>query len=156
MTDRARLSKLATYTTNNGSSFIGSLDFPSALIQTLHKRDPKGILFPNTEITTSPTPEQQTQLRKSLDKTIKGKKLLALFGKDDKLVPYHCSKPFLDFLKSATGSGGWYADGDVYVEDIVYEGIGHAYSEGMARDAQSFICDVLAGADMPGKNGPRL
>lgn len=145
MTDRARLSKLTTYTTDSGASFIGSKDFPHALVKAVQKRDPKGIVFGNSDITTHPTAEQQSQLRQALDNTIKGKRLLVLSGKQDKLVPYHCSQPFLEFLKAATGAGGWYADGDVYVEDNVYDGVGHAYSEGMKVDAQRFICDYLSG-----------
>lgn len=62
-------------------------------------------------------------------------------------MPYHCSKPFLDFLKGATGEDGWYRDGNVYLEDKVYEGIGHAYSEGMARDTTRFISEFVAGSE---------
>jgi hypothetical protein len=34
----------------------------------------------------------------------------------------------------------------VYVEDNVYEGVGHAFSEGMVRDTVRFVGDTLAGA----------
>lgn len=49
----------------------------------------------------------------------------------------------MKFLKNATS--GWYKDGNVYVEDNVYPGIGHAYSEGMVKDTARFVGDVLAG-----------
>lgn len=64
------------------------------------------------------------------------------------MVPYACSKPFLDFLLGATGEGGWWKEGGVYVEDNVYEGVGHAFSEGMRRDAVRFVGDVLEGKVM--------
>jgi hypothetical protein len=51
----------------------------------------------------------------------------------------------LKFLKTAVGKGGWY-EGEVYVEDNVYEGVGHAFSEGMFRDTVRFVGDTLAGA----------
>lgn len=151
MTDRARLSKLSTYTTSNGASFIGSKDFPDALVSAIYKRDPKGIVFGSSPITSTPSPTQQSSLRKILDSTIKGKRIQVLSGKIDKLVPYHASEPFLDFLKTATG--GWYADGEVYVEDNVYDGVGHAYSDGMKVDAVRFVCNTLAAT---GKKGSRL
>ena len=43
------------------------------------------------------------------------------------------------------GKGGWY-EGEVYVEDNVYKGVGHAFSEGMVRDTVRFVGDTLAGA----------
>jgi hypothetical protein len=141
MTDRARLSKLPSYTTTSGTPFLGSASFPPALIASIQKSDPKGLLFGNSEIPSSPQPH----LKNVLDSKIKGKKLLVCSGGDDKLVPYHCSEPFLKFLKNAVGKGGGY-EGEVYVEDNVYEGVGHAFSEGMVRDTVRFVGDTLAGA----------
>jgi hypothetical protein len=143
MTDRARLSKRPSYTSQNGATFLHSADFPSALISTLQKSDPKGLLFGASEIPSNPTPTEQSRLRPLLDSSIKGKRILVCSGGDDKLVPYHCSKPFLDFLKDATA--GWYKDEGVYLEDVVYEGVGHAYSGGMVRDALKFLSDTVAG-----------
>jgi len=142
MTDRARLSKLETYTSSNGSKFLGSTDFPKALITSITKSDPKGILFGTEEITPNPPEASQTHLREILDSKLKGKSVLVCSGGDDKLVPYHCSEPFLSFLKNATS--GWYADGNVYVEDNVYPGVGHAFSEGMVKDTMRFVSDVVA------------
>ncbi|KAG4443033.1 hypothetical protein IFR05_001487 [Cadophora sp. M221] len=49
MTDRARLSKLPAYTSTTppGSTFLGSSSFPSTLLTTLQKSDPRNILFPS-------------------------------------------------------------------------------------------------------------
>jgi hypothetical protein len=50
----------------------------------------------------------------------------------------------MQFLKNA--ASGWYKDGNVYVEDNVYLGVGHAYSEGMVKDTTRFVSDILAGS----------
>jgi len=68
---------------------------------------------------------EQNFLRQQLDPKVKGKRLLLCSGGTDKLVPYHCTEPFLKFLKTATS--GWYRDANIYVEDIVYPGVGHEY-----------------------------
>jgi hypothetical protein len=143
MTDRARLSKLETYASSNGSDFLGSKDFPKALVSSIQKWDPRGLLFGTSEITANPSEGQQKHLREILDAKLKGKRLLVCSGGADKLVPYHCSEPFMQFLKNATSR--WYTDGNVYVEDNVYPGIGHAYSKGMVKDTTRFISDTLAG-----------
>jgi hypothetical protein len=145
MSDRARLSKLQTYTSSNGANFLGSKDFPSALVASIQKWDPKGLLFGLGNIISDPSAEGQSRLRKILDSKIKGKSVLICSGGADELVPYHASAPFIDFLKKATK--GWYSDGNVYVEDNVYQGIGHAYSDGMSIDAHRFLCDVMEGKD---------
>lgn len=144
MTDRARLSKLETYTSSNGADFLGSKDFPAALVSSVQKWDPKGLLFGTSDIQVNPLESEQNRLREILDARIKGKQLLVCSGGDDKLVPYHCTELFMQFLKNATS--GWYKNGNVYVEDNVYPGIGHAYSEGMVKDTTRFISDILAGS----------
>ncbi|RFU30952.1 hypothetical protein B7463_g5384, partial [Scytalidium lignicola] len=142
MSDRARLSKLQTYTSGQGASFVGSKDFPWALVSSIEKCDPRGILFGNSEINLNPSQDEQDRLRQILDSRIKGKRILICSGKDDKLVPYRCSEPFLKFLKDATST--WYQDGNVYIEDNIYPGVGHAYSDGMRKDTIRFISDILA------------
>jgi len=143
MTDRARLSKLETYTSSNLSNFLGSKDFPKALISCIQKCDPRGLLFGTSDIDPNPSEEQQTHIREILDSKLKGKRVLVCSGGDDRLVPYHCSEPFMKFLKNATS--GWYKDGNVYVEDNVYPGVGHAYSDGMVKDTTRFVSDILGG-----------
>ncbi|KAF8852165.1 hypothetical protein BDZ45DRAFT_123835 [Acephala macrosclerotiorum] len=147
MSDRARLSKLETYTTSNGSNFLGSVDFPKALISSCEKGDPKGMLFSTSDINVNPSRQEQERLKGLLDAKLKGKRVLVCSGGDDKLVPYHCSELFLAFLKQATS--GWYKDGGVYVEDNVYTGVEHAYSESMAKDTTRFVSDLLASSHKP-------
>ncbi|KAH8685900.1 Alpha/Beta hydrolase protein [Tricladium varicosporioides] len=141
MSDRARLSKLPTYTSSDGTGFLNSKDFPRALISSTQKYDPKGIIFGTSDISSNPSQSEQKRIREILDTKLKGKRILVCSGGDDKLVPYHCAKPFLEFLKNATT--GWYKDGNVQVEDNVYPGVGHAYSEGMVKDTVRFVSDTL-------------
>jgi hypothetical protein len=143
MFDRARLSERDSYTTSNGSGFFGSRDFPHTLISSVLKRDPKALLFGTGEINFNPSQSEQRRLREILDTKVKGKRVLVCSGGDDKLVPYRCSEPFLRFLKQA--ADGWYSDGDFSIEDIVYPGVGHDYSEGMIKDTLRFVNDTLAG-----------
>ncbi|PMD44344.1 hypothetical protein L207DRAFT_542135 [Hyaloscypha variabilis F] len=152
MTDRARLSKLETYTSSNGVDFLGSKDFPKALISSIKRWDPRGLLFGTSEINPFPSEKEQVRLRQILDSKIKGKQILICSGGDDKLVPYHCAEPFITFLKNATSE--WYKDGNVYVEDNVYPGVGHTYSEGMVNDTTRFIGDILTGK--PGKPASKI
>jgi len=145
MTDRARLSKLETYTASKGADFLGSKDFPTDLVSSIRKWDPRGLLFGLDEINPNPSTSEQDRLRKILDSKIKGKSVLVCSGGDDKLVPYHSSAPFMTFLKNATK--GWYRDGSVYVEDNVYTGVGHATSPEMVKDSSRFLGDLLEGSD---------
>lgn len=144
MSDRARLSKRKSYIGTKGSGFFGSTDFPNALVSSVERFDPKGMLFGSSDVIINPSETEQTRLREILDKKVRGKRVLICSGGADKLVPYHCGEPFLKFLKNATS--GWYKDGNVYIEDIVYPGVGHTYSEGMTKDTTRFIGDILADA----------
>ncbi|KAG4033879.1 hypothetical protein MFRU_004g03770 [Monilinia fructicola] len=140
MSDRARLSKRPTYTATQGATFHGSRDFPPALIASLGSRDPKAIVFGPADIEPAPSQEGYKAI---LDRKIHGKRILVCSGADDKLVPYHCSEPFTRFLKAAAAA--WYPEGSLYVEDNVYPGVGHAFSEDMLNDAVRFVNDTLAG-----------
>lgn len=146
MRDRARLSKLSTYTAeDDGKSFRGSRDFPPALVDACKKFDPKAILFGTGAVPAAgtTTEAEQRRLKTLLDQTIAGKTMLVCSGGDDKLVPYRCSKPFLDWLKDASRT--WYADAGVHVEDKVYAGVGHSFSAEMVKDAVRFVVDVAGG-----------
>ena len=142
MKDRARLSKLDSFTKDNGASFIGSKDFPNALVKSIETSDPKGLLFSTSDIPSIITEDEQRRLRPILDFRLRGKSVLVCSGSVDKLVPYHCSEPFLAFLKQSVS--GWYKDGDVYVEDNVYQGIGHKFSDEMIEDAVRFVSNIVA------------
>lgn len=146
ISDRARKSKLETFSAADGGiSFLGSADFPEALVGSVKKYDPKGILFGTRDVNPSPPDEEKKRLRSLLDDKIKGKKFQILSGGKDKLVPYDKSKPFLDFFKSAVDT--WYKDGCVSVEDNVYPEAGHEFSPEMMNDAVRFIVDVISDFD---------
>ncbi|KAK3377810.1 hypothetical protein B0H63DRAFT_478031 [Podospora didyma] len=149
--DRAKKSKRKTYLSTNGAadgaSFLGSSDFPPALVNACQKFDPKGIMFGTSDVpkpsTTSPGPADEG-VRQILHDRLRGKKFLLCFGGDDKLVPYRCSEPFLTWFKEATGS--WFVEENISVEDKVYPGIGHTFSPEMVRDAIQFVTNVIADA----------
>ena len=143
MSDRARLSKREAYLTSNGTQFFGSKDFPDTLVSNVLKRDPKALLFGTGKVSQSPSEIEQGYLRGILDARVRGKRLLLCSGGDDKLVPYRCSEPFLQFVKGATQS--WYGDGDLHVEDIVYPGVGHEYTAEMIKATSKFVTDTIKG-----------
>ncbi|KAI0855956.1 hypothetical protein F4860DRAFT_519376 [Xylaria cubensis] len=143
--DRARLSKLQTFTADNGVSFLGSKDFPKALIEACRKYDPKAILFSTGEISAQPSPSEQDRIRVILDRMVQGKRFQVLSGGADKLVPYNAGRQFLEFFKSA--SSGWYKDGNVYIEDNVYPGVGHEFNAEMRQAAVGFILNTVGSFD---------
>lgn len=138
---RAQLSKLDTFTADEGASFLGSKDFPASLVGACQRYDPRAILFGTGEISTQPSTSEQARLRAILDSKVRGKRFQVLSGGADKLVPYKNSKQFLEFFKNA--ADGWYKDGHVYVEDNVYPGIGHEFSAEMRQAAIQFILDTV-------------
>lgn len=148
MTDRARLSKLASYTHDGGASFLGSRDFPAALVRSITAHDPRGLLFGTGEIPTDPpvprSAAEATRLRALLESRVRGKVVLVCSGGADRLVPYAASAPFVGFLKEAVREGGWWGGG-MDVRDVVYEGVGHEVSEGMVGDCVGFVVEVLEG-----------
>ncbi|KAF3932923.1 hypothetical protein ABW20_dc0100909 [Dactylellina cionopaga] len=125
MTHRAEKSKLQSY---KEGRFLGSADYPKALDATVKKTDPAGIIMTNKSIT--------DQLR-LIEERLGGKKILVLCGGADKLVPYDCSKPFLDLLKTE-------GKGLVDAQDIVYEGVGHECTEQMVKELVAFVSNFLA------------
>jgi len=75
----------------------------------------------------------------------------------DKLVPYAQGKPFLDWLKKASGKGGFFEGAGFHLEDIVVPGVGHDVPPEMVHHMVRFINETLEGeADMTlGKRGSR-
>ncbi|KAG5939299.1 hypothetical protein E4U60_000958 [Claviceps pazoutovae] len=142
MTERHKESPLPT-----PSPFLGSVYFPSNLVTEIQKVEPKARLFgataappPSPPLSTS----EQARLRDLLDAKVRGKKMLVCSGGDDKLVPYARSAPLLAVLKDAVRPGGWYEDGGFVLEDRVYEGVGHKFSEDMVRDSVKFLVRIVS------------
>ncbi|WEW60394.1 hypothetical protein PRK78_005879 [Emydomyces testavorans] len=166
MSDRARLSKLPSWRNSNppGSQFLGSKDFPQNLVNFTKTWDPAGLLFSQmddsalngpiqTEPVREPTETEKKALRPIMRRCLAGKKILNLAGGSDKLVPYSRGEPFLTWLKKAIAPEGWFAEGKVSLEDIVYDGVGHEMTPAMATEAVRFISDTLAAGDDEQKMG---
>lgn len=132
MTDRARLSKLKTWTETNppGKEFVGSKDFPASLLEAVQRYDPAGLLMAKGG-------------NGSIGETLSGKRIMNLAGGADKLVPYKQSEGFLTWFKGVIEKGGEAEAAGVTLVDKVYDGVGHEMSEGMVRDAIAFLMDAL-------------
>lgn len=141
MTDRARLSKRASWLKDNGASFHGSKDFPKALVDAISVWDPRGILFGEDQIPTDPPvplgPSEAGRLMEVLDERVKGKQVVVLSGAADKLVPYKFTQPFVTFLDEAVKPGGWW-EGGLELRNIAFEGVGHEMSQGMVDECVQF------------------
>lgn len=146
MTDRARLSKRETYTSTSppGSAFLGSTDFPPALLDAVAQYDPAGLLTPGvfhpTGADTPLSPAALERFKTLAREKLGGKYILNLSGAEDKLVPYAAGKPFLDVLKQVLRD----PDVDVRFEDVLFDGVGHAFPAQMADKAAVWLCDILA------------
>ncbi|KAK5020418.1 hypothetical protein LTR16_001030 [Cryomyces antarcticus] len=153
MTDRAKKSKLQTWvsTERPGAQFLGSVDFPKGLIETIERYDPAGLLMGELDVVTGddhlhePSDEEKTRLRPLMREHLGGKRILCLSGGADKLVPYQCGEPFLGFLRRAIGEGGWFSDRETVLEDIVDIQAGHEFSPKMKEEAIRFIGETLLG-----------
>ena len=151
MSDRARLSKLPAWTSSHppGSSFLGSTEFPQGLVEAVKKYDPAGIFLgeimarDDDVYDRNPTVSEQKMLLPLMKRCFQGKRILNLAGGADKLVPYKCGEPFLQWLKRATSSNGWFCDGGLILEDIVFDGVGHEMSPEMVPEAHRFVVEAL-------------
>lgn len=163
MADRARLSKLPSWTTSTsgppGSQFLGSEAFPFPLLETVRKYDPASLFLGLTgadvtlqqssvplrnEPLPEPTAEEKKALRPLLTRCLAGKRILNLAGGVDKSVPYHRGEAFLGWLKKAVAPDGWFSDGAVTLEDIIDESAAHVVTTKMANEAVRFISESLA------------
>ncbi|KAH8893389.1 hypothetical protein GQ53DRAFT_112756 [Thozetella sp. PMI_491] len=143
LSDRARLSKRGTFSAaDNGASFLGSKDFPPALVEATKKFDPKALVFGTSPVADEPA--DRPRAKQILNGRIRGKRFLLCSGADDKLVPYRCTQPFAQWL--VTAAKAWDVEGIFSVENNVYPGVGHQFSPGMITDSIRFITDAVASA----------
>ncbi|KAF2278996.1 uncharacterized protein EI97DRAFT_431213 [Westerdykella ornata] len=149
MTDRARLSRRKTYTESSppGSKFLGSEDFPRALRDAIALYDPAGLLLPDSfspakpsELSPPPNQDKLERMRRLLKERLQGKRILNLSGKADKLVPYAAGEPFLKVFKQMIGED---PSLDIQMEDVLFDGVGHAFPKEMADKATDWICGLL-------------
>ena len=158
MTNRARLSKLKTWTESSppGATFLGSADFPPGLVEAVETYDPAGLCLRTGSSPRSPyeddlSPAELHRLVPLLQRCLGGKRILNLAGGADKLVPYKHAEPFLKWLKRAIGPQGWFSDGGVVLQDIVFDGVGHELSPDMLREANRFVAESLEANATPTK-----
>ncbi len=151
MTDRACRSKLESWTRSSppGAEFLGSKDFPNGLIEAVEKYDPAGLLLGEVKsrrdevYSQDPTEQEKTRLMPLMESSLQGKRILNMAGGADRLVPYKCSEPFLSWLKNATTPNGWFGNGKMVFEDIVFDGVGHEMSSGMVKEVHRFVLETL-------------
>lgn len=151
MSDRARLSKLDAWisTLPAGSRFIGSEAFPNGLTEAVEKYDPAGYFLgpvagrTNATFSQEPSELEKQRLIPMMRNSLQGKRILNLAGGADKLVPYHCARPFLQWLKNATSRNGWFGHGGVVIEDIVFDGVGHEMTLSMVKEIIRFVAQSL-------------
>ncbi len=145
---RAAKSLVDTYTTAQatGQPFIGSSDFPPALVDVVRRRDPACWL---EHAPTANVPDglrgvavglEQKKRRRMVSEHLGGKDLFILSGRADKLVPYACSSPFLDTLRDFIHES---TDDTIMpfpdLVDKVYDGVRHEVTREMVNDALDFI-----------------
>lgn len=166
MADRARLSKMPTYTQSKppGHTFVGSTDFPPGLVEAVKRHDPAGLFWsqlvdakPGQEHLHDVSRADKVDLAPLMARTLGNKRILNLSGGADKLVPYRCGEPFLNWLKKAVGEGGWFDQGGIVFEDMVFEGVGHEVPLAMVTELVRFVGESLEGEmEMAvGKRGSR-
>ena len=130
-----------------GQTFVGSDRFPSSLLETITEWDPaQSLKDPAQAAKVADGPSVVDTLAEQQWRVIRGrlsdKRILNLAGAEDKLVPYHCSAPFLDFLKRARQAAISHSD-DFELQDKVYDGVGHNMTTEMIQDALDFIMTQL-------------
>jgi pimeloyl-ACP methyl ester carboxylesterase len=151
MLHRAEKSRLESFARRLG--FLGSTDFPAALLEAVRDTDPAGLLLPTamqgpaTVADVIPPAAELAERAALLQANLAGKKILNLSGGADKLVPYACGETFLRYLKVAIDprEGWWGTNDGVVFEDRVFDGVGHETTAEMAEVAVTFVGDVLAG-----------
>lgn len=166
MVDRARLSKLPSWTKSNppGSEILGSEAFPTSFLDIVKQYDPASLILSHVDTGSSsplrecplpePTEAEQQELRPLLTRMLAGKRIMNLSGGVDKLVPYHRGEAFLTWLKKSISSNGWFGDGAITFEDIIDQGAGHEVTGKMVDEAVRFISETLAAsADTKGQRG---
>jgi pimeloyl-ACP methyl ester carboxylesterase len=158
MMDRARLSKIADWGPTNPHKFLGSKSFPRAFYSVVEKYDPAGLIMRELDGVTiddrlhEPSDSEKRKISMALDRTLRGKRILLLSGGADKLVPYKCGEPFLNFLQTAINT--YYKHGGIVLQDRVFDGVGHEICPEMVGELIRFVDESLGG-DVGGMQ-PRL
>ena len=145
MSHRARTSGLDSWcgSTPPGAKFLGSDDFPNALIDAVQKGDPAGVFLETRRDRSILYDPQAKGLREAFRESIAGKRIMVLSGASDTLVPYSCAKPFMDFLKHEIAADEQLILTKTHIEDILFPDTGHTMSEQMVQRAVGFIIEAM-------------
>ena len=150
MSDRARLSKRRTWLESEGREFVGSSDFPRALVEAVRRNDPAGVVWGGLtrkqgqeHLYEGLTEGEKEVLMPVMARCFGNKRLMCLSGGNDKLVPYKMGEPFMEWLKKASGKGGVFEGGGLHLEDIVLQGVGHVVPPAMVEHMIRFVIRAL-------------
>lgn len=86
----------------------------------------------------------EEQINQRLQATIQGKRFLNISGGDDKLVPYRCSLPFVQWLSRVAARQDPVYHCNFHFEDKIFSGVGHSLSRPMAEAVDRFVVDSVA------------
>lgn len=156
MTDRARLTKLASYQQSSpqGGGLLGSKDFPQSLVTAVEKHDPASMTLVVGPLDSKardffarePSQDEKCRLKPLMYEALNGKRMLNMSGGKDKLVPYKCSQAYVQWLENSVAASGWLSDCGFLMENIIFEEVGHAMSADMAKTSERFIVETLSGS----------
>ena len=158
MTDRAIRSKLPSAVNSDppGRFFLGSKDFPQPLVEAVERFDPAGILLGELDAVTGdehlhpPSEQEKRRLKSIMTERLAGKKILCLSGGKDRLVPYKPGgRVFIEWmLRALDKETGWFNDQALELENIVDDNARHECSRYMREEAERWLYNYLAGADL--------
>ncbi|KAJ3546052.1 hypothetical protein NM208_g2203 [Fusarium decemcellulare] len=150
LTDRARLSKLPSYTntTPPGDKFIGSQDFPRTLAIALRDIDATQRIMSSAYGTSRRVTleAEDQQMRKSvMPERLRGKRLLVVSGGADKMAPYKLTSPVMEFLQHTMGeNSNRRHDGGLVMKSVVIPNVQHELTMEMVHEAVSFALESVA------------
>ncbi|KAF2762474.1 hypothetical protein EJ05DRAFT_471488 [Pseudovirgaria hyperparasitica] len=154
MTHRAEKSKLRTWTETSppGSEFLGSPDFPPALMEAIRQWDPASYLSEGNK-SEEVVGDLKHRFSEKVKQHLSGKRILNLSGGADKLVPYSAGRQFLKNLKESLDNQDDTVQDAIHFEDVIYDGVGHQMTTEMSVKAVDFLCKAMnGGKDLPVSN----
>ena len=100
----------------------------------------------------SPSPLLASPHAEELLDALAGKKLLVLSGKQDTLVPAELASGFVQNVKrEVTQVGGALFGTGAGIREVLFEGVGHEFTEEMAEEVRGFVRERMG--EVAGKGG---
>ncbi|KAK3059164.1 hypothetical protein LTR09_000730 [Extremus antarcticus] len=153
MSWRAEAARLPS-SSDGGQRFLGSEDFPPALVEAVSRYDPAASLLGKAvplftlqhtpggveEWSSDPDLMSASHLTAALAREmrhrLRNKSILNLYATRDPTVPPHASAPFLSWLSHATRPGAWFDGEGCRVENIGVDGVHALTAEMIALETQ--------------------